>query len=113
MTLEEIADSLPNEFHDTHIKSISIDYLMRTAKFDLEIWVGDSAAINEEEREAYRNARLTLSGLLYCVIEPPDPRYDYSEKKTLWVGGGSHRLSNCADSRSLALPFFGCVASEV
>lgn len=75
MTLEEIAASLPNGFHDTYIKGISTDYVIGTVSFELEIWVGNDAAEKEEEREVYRAAPLTLSDLLFCITEPPDPRY--------------------------------------
>jgi hypothetical protein len=92
MTLEEVAV-------DTHIKGISIDYVTGMATFDLQIWVADDI---EEEPEVYRNARLILSDLLFCVIEPPDPRYDYHEKKPLWVGDGSH--SSAPVSSSIQLP---------
>ena len=102
MTLEEVAASLPNGFHDTYIKRISTDYVSGTASFDLEIWVGDVSAEKEEEREVYRAARLTLSDLLFCIIEPPDPSYPYDDKKPLWVDGGP--LDSAPASSSIQLP---------
>lgn len=60
MTLEEVAASLPNGFHDAYIKGISTDYVTGTASFDLEIWVGDDSAEKEEDREVYRPARLNF-----------------------------------------------------
>lgn len=102
MTLEEVAASLPNGFHDAYIKGISTDYVTGTASFDLQLWVGDDSAEREEEREVYRAARLTLSDLLFCVIEPPDPRYPYYDKKTLWVDGGP--WNSASPSPSIQLP---------
>ena len=102
MTLEEVAASLPNGFHDAYIKGISIDYVSGTASFDLELWVGDDSAERKEEREVYRDARVTLSDLLFCVIEPPDSRYPYYDKKTLWVDGGP--WNSAPPSTSIQLP---------
>ena len=102
MTLEEVAASLPNGFHDACIKSISTDYVSGTASFDLQLWVGDVSAEKKEEREVYRDARLTLSDLLFCVIEPPDPSYPYHDKETLWVDGGT--WDSAPPSTSIQLP---------
>jgi hypothetical protein len=89
MTLEELADTLPNGFHDAQVSGISLDYLKREASFTLDIWVGDSSSQNERAREAYRSAELKLSGLLYCAIEPPDASYPYAESGKLWVDAGA------------------------
>jgi hypothetical protein len=91
MTLEEIENTLPNGFHDARINKINLDYAKRVATFYLEIWVADS---EEETRENYRAAKLTLSGLLFCVIEAPDPKYPYHEEKALWVDAGSSKLGD-------------------
>ena len=104
MTLEEVAASLPNGFHDADIKSISIDYVAGTATFDLEVWVGDDSAVKEEERELYRAARLILSYLLFCVIEPPDPRYEYYERKALWVDDASRGAASISTTAKLPSP---------
>lgn len=102
MTLDEVAASLPNGFHDAQIMSINIDYVNREAAFDLQIWIGDDSATKEEEREVYRAAQLTLSQLFFCVIEPPDPLYPYQEGKALWVDGGSSKSTPI--STSIRLP---------
>jgi hypothetical protein len=86
MTLDEIADTLPNGFHDARINSLSVNYVKRELTFDLEIWVSDSL---QDDSELYRSAELKLFQFLFLVIEPPDPRYDYHEEKPLWVDGGS------------------------
>ena len=104
MTLEEVAASLPNGFHDASIKGISIDYVTGTATFDLQLWVGDDSAEKEEEREVYRAARLTLSDLLFCIIEPPDPNYPYYDKKPLWVDGGPWNSAPISTSIQLPSP---------
>ena len=104
MTLDEVAASLPNGFHDADIKSISIDYVAGTATFDLEVWVGDESAAKEEGREVYRAAVLILSDLLFCVIDPPDPRYEYYEKKALWVDDASRGAASISTSVTLPTP---------
>lgn len=82
MTIEEIANTLPNGFHDAQIKGIGINYIEREVTMDLELWVSDSVKDNSED---YREADMKLLGLLFLVMEPPDPRYDFQEKKPLWV----------------------------
>jgi hypothetical protein len=85
MTLEEIADSLPNGFHDAQINSITINYVKREMSIVLEIWVAEGP----EDSEEYRPAELKVLDFLFCVIEAPDARYTYHERKALWVDAGS------------------------
>jgi hypothetical protein len=104
MTLEEISDSLPHGFHDAQIKKLNLDYVNREATFDLEIWIGTDSSRKREERDAYRAAQLTLSQLLFCVIEPPDPNYPYQERKPLWVDAGSSPSNQISTSIRLPEP---------
>ena len=85
MTIEEIERSLPNGFHDAKLKRIDIDYVKREAKLDLQASIGNPESQDEEMRDAYRAGRLILSGFLFCVIEPPDPRYPYQKAAWLWI----------------------------
>ena len=101
MTLEEIADSLPNGFHDTQINSIRIDYVNREITLDVEIWVGDSS---EDDSDVYRPAQLTLLRFLFCVIEAPDATYPYHEEKALWVDAGSEETPRIATGIQLPEP---------
>lgn len=84
MTIDELARTLPNGFHYVEITSFYIDYVRREVKIMINVWVGDV-----EGRETYRPATLTLSGLLFCSIEPPDARYPYQEAGSLTVDTGS------------------------
>lgn len=88
MKLEEIEKMLPNGFHDSLLKSITIDYSKHEAIFDLHIWVGDLYAENAESRETYRRCLLKLYQLYFCVIEAPDPKYPYHESDCLRLDGG-------------------------
>ncbi len=59
-------------FHDALIETIHLDYLEREAQLECRLFVGDPDAATREEREQTAHGRLTLTGLLYFVIEPPD-----------------------------------------
>lgn len=96
MTLEEIADTLPNGFHDAQINSISINYVKREVTLDLEFWVADSL---ESDSDIYRLAELKLSQFLFLIIEPPNARYDYHEEKALWVEAGSDKQSHTSSTQ--------------
>ena len=102
MTLEELADTLPNGFHDAQVTSVGIDYVKREARLLIDLWVGELSTDNEELREAYRKGELKLSGLLYWVIEPPDANYPYGESKQLWVDAGA--LESASFKPSVKLP---------
>ena len=68
MTMEEIAESLPNGFHDSSIVGVRLDYVQRTAEIDIELWLSSP---DEADQEKYRRATLFISELIYFVIEPP------------------------------------------
>ncbi len=78
MTFEELSNSLPNGLHDAELERLEIDYAQRLLTISAEIWVG---SMNDPPttREAYRKAKITLSGLCFCVIESPDPAYPYQQ----------------------------------
>jgi hypothetical protein len=76
MTLEELENTLPNGVHDAEIKSLSVDYEQRNHVLSVSVWVGDMDDA-PERREAYKNARIEISGLLFLVMEPPDPSYPF------------------------------------
>src|SRR2546422_11230596 len=69
-TLESIAAELPNGFHDSSLRRVVVDYVDRRATLALNVWVGDLKAATDAEREAYRSIDVTISGLLWCIIEP-------------------------------------------
>jgi len=77
MTLEELENTLPNGLHDADVHGIAIDYAERRVTFDLAVWVGKMED-PPERREAYKSGRIEISGLLFIVMEPPDPRYPFS-----------------------------------
>jgi hypothetical protein len=84
MTLDEVAGSLPNGFHDAELRAVTIDFVKREARLSLDIWIGD-----DDDREAYRRAELTLTGLIFWIVEPPDARYPYGQADHLIIDMGS------------------------
>jgi hypothetical protein len=46
-----------------------------------------------ERREAYKNARIEISGLLFLVMEPPDPKYPFRTDRL--------RIDGCDMSKNL------------
>src|SRR5713101_1457909 len=88
MTLDEIQKSLPNGFHDAELRSLMIDHEAQQGKLDLLILVGTPDRVTYVEREAYRPARLTLLGLQFCVIDPPEAAYPYAERGSVSIDAG-------------------------
>ncbi len=73
MNFRQIEDSLPNGFHDSFLKTVTVDYSNRTAKFEMEVWVGGSE--NSDTMEYYRGIRIELQGLLMCVLDVPNQEF--------------------------------------
>ncbi len=59
----------------------------------MAVFVGDVDA-PLEEREAYREGSLVISGLQFAVIEPPDARYPFSTP-------GASRIDACDMTKNL------------
>ncbi len=76
MTLEQLESTLPNGLHDAEVKRIIVDYDLRQITMDIAVWVG-GVDDPPKTREIYKNARLSISGLLFVVMEPPDPKYPF------------------------------------
>jgi hypothetical protein len=77
VTLAQIAESLPNRFHDAEIAHLEIDYAARTLRIDMNIWVGSMDDL-PERREAYRKGIVSVSGLKFCSLQLPDPNYPFA-----------------------------------
>src|SRR5262245_41453666 len=59
-------------FHDAELLSIAIDYAAGALVADSRLFVGDRSATAESTRERKRDGRLTLQGLAFWVLEPPN-----------------------------------------
>ena len=86
MTFEEVAASLPNGFHDAELQRFEMDYVHRTLRFDLVVWIGNMD--DSRRRELYRPARLTLDDVAFLVIEPPDVNYPWLKAGRIRIEAG-------------------------
>ena len=98
MQFKEVEDSLPNGFHDAVVQTVTMDYVSRKAVIKMQLWVGDLDAATEIEREAHKAAELHLSDVLYFVIDAPDPKYKFAERRELRIDAGG------ADEESAPAP---------
>lgn len=80
LNLESLLDDkYPHaSFHDSYIKRIDLNFLKRVAQFNFKLFVGNPDAREGQPREA--DGLLTLTGLLYIALDPPDSRYPYDEQ---------------------------------
>jgi hypothetical protein len=87
MILEELLDDkYPYaSFHDALLNNLTLDYLLRTATFDMELCVGNAESKNAEEREAHAKGVLSFYNFLFCIIETPDYNYNFMKKGGLWI----------------------------
>src|SRR5438477_11408903 len=98
MTLAELENTLPNGLHDSEVTRINIDYEHRSLVLDLSVWVGEMGDA-PERREAYRRARIEFSGLLFLVMEQPDPNYPFAT--------GDLRIDGCEVRKNLDSKLLG------
>lgn len=80
MTLFGLAASLPNGLHDCEVSELFISYADRTVRFTLDVWIGDMDA-QEESREEYRPGVVEIRDFEYCILDRPDPRYPYKNRR--------------------------------
>jgi hypothetical protein len=99
-TLDDLSASLPNGFHDAEMLKLEIDYTKREAILTLDVWVAES--MESAERESYRMAELTFSGLLFWVTEPPDLNYPYDVVGSVRIDTGS--MDTLKDADAIKLP---------
>jgi hypothetical protein len=74
MTFQEAEALTPNGFHDAEIDTLHVDYRTGTLSLSMRLWTGTLGTPNQEE---YSSAELRVQGLLFCAIDPPDPRYPF------------------------------------
>jgi hypothetical protein len=105
MTFQDLEETLPNGFDDAQLKSLLVDYVGRRLASQMEILVGTPEA---GDRHEYRAATLTVTGVYFCVIEPPDVKYPFGkEHKPIWISGDNawpDALSHWAATSALANP---------
>lgn len=82
-TLAELAHQLPWGFHDAHIEGLTIDWLGQTLKLVMRF-------PTSKDQELERRGEVTVSGLFFCAVEPPEPRqpdFDDVPAEGLWIDG--------------------------
>jgi hypothetical protein len=84
MTIFEVAESLPNGFHDSELSTVSIDYSKRSVQLALDVWIG-TMSDPPSTRETYRAGVLSINGLKYCAIDVPDQRYPYAQPDAVTI----------------------------
>ena len=92
MTLVELENSLPNGFHDSALKSFEVDYLSGRirATFSLKVGLPDDT---RETRNDGRDAVLEITGLIFVVLEAPDPTHDLGTGREVWIADGYETTS--------------------
>ena len=90
MTFQETSASLPNGFHDAELHRFEMDYVRRQLRFDLVVWIGD--VDDQERRETYRPARVTVDDVAFVVIEPPYADYPGAKTGPIGIDAGEGRL---------------------
>jgi hypothetical protein len=84
VTIFEVAERLPNGFHDAEVETIHFDYVQRTMQITLDVWIGSMDDL-PSTRESYRRGVLTVSGLQYCAMDVPDERYPFAKPHGLTI----------------------------
>ena len=69
MTFEELDERFPNGFDDATITLITIDYGRRSARLDFGLRCN---LPESRDRDVYERGVLSLRGIYYVSIEPPD-----------------------------------------
>ena len=72
-------------FHDSLLNNLQLDYLSRKAEFHMELCVGNPNDPDGEKREAHAKGILTFNDFLFCILEPPDHKYNFNDSGGLWI----------------------------
>ena len=99
MTLAELADSLPNGFHDSAIKRVTVDYEKQTARLEMSLLVGlpDDPI---EKRDNCRDGLVELFGLQFFMISAPNAKEHLGALGEVWVVDGydtNEILNSCKE----------------
>jgi hypothetical protein len=84
MTFDELLDELPNGFHDAGLLGIEISYL----KSCVILYATINATADDAEQYV-RDVKVTLSGVVFFAIDPPDQNYPLAHGQALWTDAGA------------------------
>ncbi|MBI5535619.1 MAG: hypothetical protein HY898_23010 [Deltaproteobacteria bacterium] len=101
MNLDEIEASLPWGLHDAYLERMAIDWIERRLTLDVRVMI-------TEHQDMDQLARITVTGLVYCSIDPPeiDPArgYEPCPSTGLWIDAGSGAANEGDRARMPATP---------
>ena len=103
MTFDEWDHKLPNRFHDAEISTLEIDYPRRTMTLHMRLL----SLIDGE----YIAAVVAVTGLQFCSIGAPSPKYPYQRKTAITVGGDPAKSDHLPELDELTPTFPKDVAS--
>jgi hypothetical protein len=76
MTLQEIENKLPNGLHDAQLLRLDLDLARSTLILEVEV---DSSIPEEDKEEGDPTpAKITVTGLCYLKLDPPDVLNPYA-----------------------------------
>jgi hypothetical protein len=105
VTLDDLENSLPNGFHDAEIFSFDLSYVTGVAKLHMNLWVG-SMEDPPPERDAYQEATLSITGLCFWSMDPPDAAYPFLPNgKPISVSGAEAKVDSPPFSSELVARF--------
>lgn len=112
MTLDELADSLPNGFHDSALRNLSIDYERRIVHLDVSLKVDADGP--PERRNDIRDAHIEINGLLFFIIDPPSRAkgYDFKSPGELWIVDGYETRSIPEFTKSISRDLMESLPAE-
>ena len=98
MNINDVEDSLPYGFHDSWIRSISVDYLKRVVKFAIEVWVDYEDPIPgvPGRKPVLREGELVVTGLHALIL--PAPKRSYGDD------GELDAIGNAGAAEDVQLP---------
>jgi hypothetical protein len=92
-------------FTDAEIFSFDLSYVTGTAKLHMNLWVG-SMEDPPPERDAYREVTLTITGLCFWSIDPPDSAYPFLlNNRPISVSGAEAKVDSPPFSSELVARF--------
>jgi len=104
MTFDEIEGTLPWGLHDAYLEGIILDWLGARLELKLRLMMS-------EHQDMDQRACVTVTGLVYCAIDPPeiDPKRGYVAipEHGLWIDTGAGAVTTGAESRLPETPA-GC-----
>jgi hypothetical protein len=83
MTLVEIEDTLPWGLHDAYLEEMAIDWPNRRLILTVRVMIS-------ERQDRDQRARVTVDGLAFCVVDPPQRMPEAEETAHgLWIDSGT------------------------